>query len=94
MRSSICVNASRNGTSSDSSGDRLSPALYALFHPGRRQKILQQNQPPAPQELMCLTGLPALVNSIRWTSSSTVVVFSSNAAVGAIGISVCEKLLD
>src|SRR5258708_37103384 len=36
---------------------------------------------------MCLTGLPAAVNSIRRASSSTVVVFSTNAAaVGAIDI--------
>lgn len=34
------------------SASQFSPALYAQFHPGWRQKIIQRNQTPAPQELI------------------------------------------
>jgi hypothetical protein len=34
------------------SASQFSPTLYAQFHPGWRQKIVQQDQPPAPQELI------------------------------------------
>jgi hypothetical protein len=34
------------------SANQFSPALYARFHPGWRQKMVQRNQPPPPQELI------------------------------------------
>lgn len=32
--------------------NQFSPALYAQFHPGWRQKIAQRNQPPEPQQML------------------------------------------
>jgi hypothetical protein len=34
------------------SANQFSPALYARFHPGWRQKIALRNQPTAPQEMI------------------------------------------